>query len=204
MVRNPPTREELLEEVARLRRTVSRLSGLSPVVPYLNDSPDERGAARPPHHFTPAEGLSLVDRVSRLYNREAFISIANQRLKAIRRRSIPTVLLTFRFENLADICSRLGEETGDDARRAAGVLLRETFRGSDLIGQVGEDLFAVLAVDATEDVTERIRERFREVLHGWNDSTTSSPYCLNLDMRTMSFFKDRHANAEELLADAAD
>ena len=201
MVRNPPTREELLEEIARLRRTVARLTGRAPQVPYLSTTAAGGSAARLPPRLTPTQGVSLVDRVSRLFNREAFVAIGNQRLKAINRRSIPSVLLTYRFGNLADISDRLGPETGDDARRAAGVLLRETFRESDLVGQLGEDLFAVLAVDASEEAARLLHERLGKALEGWNDSSTTSPYLLDLEVRMKSYAPDRHSNIEELITD---
>lgn len=202
MVRNPPTREELIDEIARLRRTVARLTGQTTSVSYL--SSESAGAARLTPRPTPPEGLSMLDGLTRLYNRPAFMTIANQRLKAIHRRSVPTTLITFGLEDADGISSRLGEETVDDARRAAGTLLRETFRESDLIGRLDDDTFAVLAVDAAEDATDHALARFSEVLDGWNGSTAKAPYRLTVAVRRASFTPDRHARVEDLLADAED
>ena len=201
MVCNPPTREELLEEVARLRRTVARLSGQTTQVSYLSSTPT--GAARLTPRNVSTEGPSFVDGLTRLYNRPAFVAIANQRLKAISRRAVPTTLLTFGLEDVKGISNRLGEDTMDDARRAAGTLLSETFRESDLIGLIDDDTFAVLAVDAAEDKADQILSRFSEVLNGWNCSTSKAPYRLTVEVKMASFMTDRHSSVEELLADAA-
>ena len=202
MVRNPPTRQELLDEVARLRRTVARLTGQTTSVSYL--SSESLGAARLTPRATPPEALSMVDGLTRLFNRPAFVTIANQRLKAIHRRAVPTTLITFGLEDTAGISARLGEDTVDAARRAAGVLLRETFRESDLIGRLDDDTFAVLAVDAAEDATDHALARFSEVLDGWNGSTSRGPYRLAVEVRRASYTPDRHTGVEDLLADTED
>ena len=200
MVLNPPTREELIEENARLRRTVARLTGQTHPVSYLTAASAARLTPRP----TPPDGMAMVDGITRLYNRPAFVAIANQRLKAITRREVPTTLLTFGLEDSDGIASRLGDETMDDARRAAGTLLRETFRESDLIGRLDDDTFAVLAVDAAEDATATLQGRFFQVLEGWNGSTSKAPYRLSMGVRTANFVPDRHASVEDLLADTED
>jgi diguanylate cyclase (GGDEF)-like protein len=202
MVRNPPTRQELLDEVARLRRTVARLTGQTTSVSYL--SSESLGAARLTPRATPPEALSMLDGLTRLFNRPAFVTIANQRLKAIHRRSVPTTLITFGLADSAGISARLGEDTVDAARRAAGVLLRETFRESDLIGRLDDDTFAVLAVDAAEDATDHALVRFSEVLDGWNSSTSRGPYRLAVEVRRASYTPDRHTSVEDLLADTED
>ena len=192
------TREELLEENARLRRTVARLTGQTPVVSFL----DEPGAARLTPRPPPAKLPPLIDDLTQLYNRPAFVTIANQRLKAINRREVPTTLLTFGLEGVEDIHSRLGGETMEDARRAAGTLIRETFRESDLIGRLDDDTFAVLAVDAAEDAACLLLNRFQAVLEGWNGSTAKAPYRLTVDARVAGYTPDRHASVEDLLAEA--
>ncbi len=202
MVRNSPTREELLEEVERLRRTVARLSGQTTQVSYLTSTPTS--AARLTPRPVTTEDISLMDGLTRHYNRPAFVTIANQRLKAITRRAVPTTLITFGIDDIDGISSRLGEETGDAARRAAGTLLRETFRESDLIGRLDDDTFAVLAVDAAEDTTDQILARFAEVLAGWNGSTSKAPYRLTVEVRMASFTPDKHTGVEDLLADTED
>ncbi|MFH1532381.1 MAG: diguanylate cyclase [Pseudomonadota bacterium] len=202
MVRNPPTREELLDEIARLRRTVARLTGQTTQVAYLSSTPS--GAARFTPRPVPSEGVSMVDNLTRAYNRPAFVTIANQRLKAITRREVPTTLLTFGLEDATGLSARLGEETVDDARRAAGTLLRETFRESDLIGRLDDDTFAVLAVDAAEDTADQILGRFGEVLEGWNSSSAKAPYRLTLAVRRASYAPGKHLSVEDLLADAKD
>ena len=145
-----------------------------------------------------------MDGLTRAYNRPAFVTIANQRLKAITRREVPTTLLTFGLEDAQGISTRLGEETMDDARRAAGTLLKETFRESDLIGRLDDDTFAVLAVDAAENTTDMILSRFSEVLEGWNGSTAKAPYRLTVEVRIASYAPGKHASVEDLLADAKD
>ena len=181
MVSQSSTYQELLDEIARLRGTVARLTVREKT----------------------SESLPMMDGLTRLYNRTSFVSIADQRLKAITRRAVPTTLITFGIEDMDGLSNRLGSETGDDARRAAGELIRETFRASDLVGRVSDDTFAVLAVDASADVTEHLLGRLWETLDGWNDSSAKAMYRLNLDVGMATWDPTHHETVTDLL-DAAD
>jgi diguanylate cyclase (GGDEF)-like protein len=44
-----------------------------------------------------------------------------------------------------------GHEGGDDTLRAVGQLLQRTARESDIVGRIGDDEFAIFALDCTGD-----------------------------------------------------
>ncbi|HEX3770040.1 MAG TPA: diguanylate cyclase [Polyangiaceae bacterium] len=91
--------------------------------------------------------LSLVDELTGLCNRRAFLSLASHQLTVARRTGRPVALFFVDLDGLKEINDDLGHDHGDTALREAGMILRESFRGSDIIARLGGDEFAVLALD---------------------------------------------------------
>jgi diguanylate cyclase (GGDEF)-like protein/PAS domain S-box-containing protein len=91
--------------------------------------------------------LSLIDELTGLCNRRAFLSLASHQLTVARRTGRPVALFFVDLDGLKEINDDLGHDHGDEALRESGVILRESFRGSDIIARLGGDEFAVLALD---------------------------------------------------------
>ena len=106
---------------------------------------------------TELKRLDMLDDLTGLYNRRGFVALATPVLKVARRMRSGVLLVVAAVE--ADRWSSPAEEAR--AIRAAGNLLRDTFRDSDLTARVGRDEFAVLAVNASdrEIVSRRLKER---------------------------------------------
>jgi len=101
--------------------------------------------------------LDMLDPVTGLYNRRGFVALATPVLKVARRMKTGLLLVVAVLDGVA-------KQPPAEARlaiRAAGNLLRDTFRDSDLTARVGSNEFAVLAVNATdrETISKRLRER---------------------------------------------
>ena len=65
---------------------------------------------------------------------------------------------------LSDLNERLGHEAGDAALQAVARALRVTFRRSDVVARIGGSLFAVLALDLSEDEPDGVEKRIMEHL----------------------------------------
>jgi diguanylate cyclase (GGDEF)-like protein len=93
---------------------------------------------------------AVTDLLSGLYNRRGFMTLANQQIKAAVRTNKKMLLLFIDLDGLKWINDTLGHEEGDRALMGAATILKQTFRGSDILARMGGDEFAVLAVDAAE------------------------------------------------------
>lgn len=102
---------------------------------------------------------SLRDELTGLYNRRGFITLAEQQLKGARRAQRQLMLTFIDFDDLKGINDALGHEEGDKALTATALILRQTFRESDIIARIGGDEFAVLAIDSTDLSPEAFAQR---------------------------------------------
>jgi diguanylate cyclase (GGDEF)-like protein/PAS domain S-box-containing protein len=110
------------------------------------------------------ETLSLVDELTGLYNRRGFLTLARQQVKTAERMSRRLHLFFIDLDDLKLINDRLGHSEGDRALVAASQVLKSTFRGSDIVGRVGGDEFAALALEGEDQVEEPILQRLKQNL----------------------------------------
>jgi two-component system cell cycle response regulator len=122
--------------------------------------------------------LSTIDELTGLPNRRGFIELAEQQLKIARRYRQPLVLCFADLDGLKLINDNLGHAAGDEAIRAGAGVLRETFRGADIVARLAGDEFAVLAIATSEATLEIAVRRLAENLARFN----ASPHAFTLDM----------------------
>jgi diguanylate cyclase (GGDEF)-like protein len=94
--------------------------------------------------------LAVTDLLTGLYNRRGFMTLADQQIKAATRTNKKMSLFFIDLDGLKRINDNLGHKEGDRALMSAATILTKTFRESDIVGRMGGDEFAVLAVDAAE------------------------------------------------------
>jgi len=120
------------------------------------------------------EALALQDELTGLYNRRAFLMLAQQQLKISDRTKREQVLLFADVDNLKRINDAHGHKKGDQVLKYTAKILVETFRKSDIIARVGGDEFAILAVEARGDSGETIAARFQTCLKRYNRAVKRS------------------------------
>ena len=122
------------------------------------------------------KGLDMLDDLTGLYNRRGFVALATPVLKGARRTKSGVLLVVAAVEG--DRWSAPAEEAR--AVRAAGNLLRDTFRDSDLTARVGRDNFAVLAVNASDGgiISRRLKEKL--VAHNSQNGRAGSSLALEV------------------------
>lgn len=145
--------------------------------------------------------LSLEDELTGLYNRRGFITLARQQIKTALRMKRRMLLFFVDVDDLKMINDRLGHREGDRAIDGAAQVLRDTFRESDVVGRVGGDEFAALAMEADEDQAQPILERLRRSLNGYNQGRPGA-YRLSLSVGTATYDPDGPRPLEDLLAEA--
>ncbi|MDE3202178.1 MAG: diguanylate cyclase [Acidobacteriota bacterium] len=90
--------------------------------------------------------LTLMDEATGLYNRRGFELLAMQLLGLAQRSYETTWLLLADIDGLQPVNDGLGRIEGNKLLEAAARILREAFRGSDVIARMDEAAFAVLGV----------------------------------------------------------
>jgi diguanylate cyclase (GGDEF)-like protein len=108
--------------------------------------------------------LAHMDVLTGLYNRRGFLTYADHLLKLSNRTKRGLILIYADLDNMKQINDEFGHEHGDRALVAAAEVLKKTFRSSDVVGRVGGDEFAILALEAKVESLEALRERLNENL----------------------------------------
>ena len=119
----------------------------------------ERGELR---HKTAA----LVDPLTGLSNRRAFLSDTDDLLTGEARRNEPLTVMLADLDRFKAVNDRFGHAVGDRVLQVFADTVRRTLRANDLSGRLGGEEFAFLmpgtsAADAAQ-IAERIRVRFAE------------------------------------------
>lgn len=107
---------------------------------------------------------SLIDPLTGVGNRRAFIERGERILRRVVLEQRPAVLMIFDLDEFKSINDSFGHQTGDQALIAFCRVATAALRASDLFGRMGGEEFAALlpntALDEGLDVAERIRANF--------------------------------------------
>jgi diguanylate cyclase (GGDEF)-like protein len=154
------------------------------------------------HRLTWAlRSLSLIDDLTGLYNRRGFDNLGNHHLRLAKRTGRAVLLFYLDLDRLKTINDTLGHHVGDRALGRVSEILRDTFRQSDIIGRVGGDEFAVMALEASEQGEKDLLRRLRERVNEFNLRRREA-FALSLSVGTARFDGEGRVRLEELLTDA--
>jgi diguanylate cyclase (GGDEF)-like protein/PAS domain S-box-containing protein len=145
--------------------------------------------------------MSFRDQLTELYNRRGFTTLTEQQLKAANRAKRPIRLTFIDCDGLKRINDTLGHEEGDKALVDTANVLRQTFRGSDIIARLGGDEFAVLSIDATDMNSEAFSKRLQQSIDEYNEKEFR-PYKLALSWGTATYDPESPMSLDELMSSA--
>ncbi len=111
---------------------------------------------------------SLIDDLTGLYNRRGFITLAEQQLKLSRRSKRGFFLVFVDLDGLKQINDSFGHLQGDEALTRTALILKKTFRETDIAARIGGDEFMVLAIDAAGDSADIITRRLEDCKSEFN------------------------------------
>jgi diguanylate cyclase (GGDEF)-like protein/PAS domain S-box-containing protein len=92
------------------------------------------------------ENLSLTDHLTGLNNRRGFFTFGLQQMKIAKRLKEDNYLVFLDIDCLKEVNDSRGHAVGDLLLQGVAAVLRSTLRESDVIGRIGGDEFAVLAM----------------------------------------------------------
>jgi two-component system, cell cycle response regulator len=162
---------------------------------------DVQRREREEHLRRSAENLLLIDELTQLNNRRGFFELGEQALKIARREQHTMALFFMDLNGLKQINDKLGHVIGDEALRDTAEVLRNTFRGSDIVARIGGDEFVALAHLHSELDVETLCARLREHLREFNAARTRS-YEVDLSIGATLVDEPADQDLEEFIARA--
>ncbi len=145
--------------------------------------------------------MSLLDDLTGLYNRRGFFALADQQIKLAARTNQTLLLFFADADNMKDINDSLGHRQGDRALKEIAYTLKDTFRQSDVIGRIGGDEFAVLAVNTALETGHILLTRLRAHLDRYNKRDRKD-FTLSLSVGTARYDPEHPSSLDELMAHA--
>jgi diguanylate cyclase (GGDEF)-like protein len=147
------------------------------------------------------EELAIRDELTGLYNRRGFITMAQQQLKIALRTGTPLLLFFIDLDDLKTINDNLGHQAGDQALVAAARILKSTFREADILGRIGGDEFAILAIVEPREHPDTLLNRLEATLLRDNQNT-EAPFKISLSTGTAWFDPHQPVSLDDMMAAA--
>jgi len=109
------------------------------------------------HHKTAA----LLDPLTGLANRRAFLDSAAQLTASQTARDVPVAVFMIDLDRFKSVNDRFGHSVGDEVLRIFAESAQVNVRPCDIVGRLGGEEFAVLLADACRDNAFKVAERIR-------------------------------------------
>jgi diguanylate cyclase (GGDEF)-like protein/PAS domain S-box-containing protein len=142
--------------------------------------------------------LSNNDDLTGLYNRRGFLVLSRQQMRIAERTKRSMLFFFADLDGMKWINDTLGHHAGDKALVEIATVLKRTFRKSDIIGRMGGDEFAVLAVDHTDETREVLIERLYNFLDRYNN-LGGRGYTLSLSVGATYYNPDEPCSVDEMI-----
>lgn len=147
------------------------------------------------------ESLSLLDFVTKLYNRRGFLTEAEKRLEHASKNKIRVFFLFMDLDNLKWINDSWGHQKGDQALVQFAEILTKALRRTDVKGRLGGDEFAVLAEETPGFTSETLVNRIQKKIEEFN-AKKDFPFQLSISMGIAHYDPDHPSSVDELMVRA--
>lgn len=125
--------------------------------------------------------MSTTDELTNLLNRRGFMNFGQQAIYMGLCQDKEGLVLFGDMDGLKQINDTYGHEAGDEAIKTEAMILRNTFRSTDIIGRIGGDEFCVVAVGLPEKTFSRIKNTIDIACEVWNKET-KAPYKISISI----------------------
>ena len=143
--------------------------------------------------------LLLTDELTGLFNSQGLQTLAAREMALARRSKQKGIVLSVDIDDLRQINETHGPKQGDAAIKEMANLLRNCFRGSDILGRLEADEFASFHLGASEQTVQTLVSRLREEAESRN-AAPDRKYKLSFSLGLAVYDPERPASLEDLLS----
>ena len=150
---------------------------------------------------TKLEEIAQKDELTKLYNRRGFIANSEKLLDDPANQDKVAVICYSDMDNLKMINDKHGHDDGDFALSTIAKILEESFRDSDVIGRIGGDEFATLAITGMDIDVDKLKARIDAVTKRLNEKA-GKPYPIEMSTGIFKFTISGKIDIYEILNNA--
>lgn len=150
------------------------------------------------------DAISKIDELTGVYNRRGFFAQASSTIYSPVREGKKALIIFADLDSLKIINDKFSHEDGDFAIKSAARILSDSFRSSDIIGRIGGDEFAALAMvdnNGGDNVSEIVRARITAATDSFNQ-THDKPYIIHMSVGVYPFECGTNVELSKILAQA--
>lgn len=147
------------------------------------------------------QATSHIDELTGCHTRRDFLTLGGHQTKVAARTKKGFLVIFADFDNLSKINETLSREDGDRALMETADVLKETFRGSDIIARIGGDEFGILALEASVNSTEILTARLLGKL-AFHNAQGRRQYTVSVSIGIARYDPETPGAIHELLAGA--
>jgi diguanylate cyclase (GGDEF)-like protein/PAS domain S-box-containing protein len=147
------------------------------------------------------KALSLTDELTGLYNRRGFFNLSEQQLKLAKRGSKKVYMLYLDLDNFKEINDTFGHSEGDTVLKDIAMILKSSYRESDVIGRLGGDEFVVFPIGSDHETIKIVVDRLYKNIDIFNRKSNKS-YKLSVSVGVASYDPIAPCSLDELITKA--
>lgn len=178
------TTSNIYNEVGKLERIVCIATDVTPIIAMRENLRE----------------MALKDELTGLYNRRGFMMLAEQQMKINKRNELGIAIFYIDMDNMKLINDTFGHHEGDKALIDAASIIRLCFRDADIIGRMGGDEFAILAIGCNKHDIKMMQNRLIENINEFNAKHLRE-YQLSLSIGSI-FISDSSTDIGDILVRA--
>jgi diguanylate cyclase (GGDEF)-like protein len=125
---------------------------------------------------------AMIDPLTGIANRRAFLHDADLMAKRHAARPKPTAVLLIDLDHFKSINDRFGHAVGDRVLEIFSAAARQSIRASDLLGRLGGEEFAAVLHDTSREKAVTVAERIREAFAEQAKEVDSRPVCATVSI----------------------